>query len=46
MNRKTKKTLKKLKKGKISGDQVKAYLTPLGKIVALGEIALREREGE
>ena len=44
MNRKTKKILKKLKKWKLSFDQVKAYLTSVGKIVALGEIALRKRE--
>jgi len=44
MNRKTKKILKKLKKGKISRNEVRAYLTPMGKIVAAGEFALRERE--
>jgi len=46
MNRKTKKILKKLKKGKISRDEVRAYLTPIGKIVAAGEFAIRKREEE
>ena len=44
--KRSKKILKKLKKGKLSRDQVKVYLTPLGKIVAMGEVALRKREGE
>lgn len=41
---KSKKILEKLKKGEISRDQVKVYLTPIGKLVALGEYLLRERE--
>lgn len=46
MKRKSKRILKKLKKGKISRDEVKIYLTPIGRIVATGEVALRKREKE
>lgn len=42
---KSKKILEKLKKGEISRDQIKVYLTPIGKLVAFGEYLLREREG-
>ncbi len=46
MKRKSKRILRKLKKGKISKDEVKIYLTPIGKIVATGGVALRRREAE
>lgn len=44
MKKESEKILKKLKKGKISKEDVKIYLTSNGKIVAAGELALRERE--